>query len=1339
MSKKLICLAAVGLMLAVAGSAGAQVGKGKVLFEYWENIGSGTTIPDLTNNALYPNKPTSSEWRDKFQSPSGRSDNAGMRARAYLTPPADGDYTFWVAGDDACQLWLSTDDNPANAKMIAQVASWTNVAEWGKEAGQKSAPQALKANKVYYIEGLEKEGGGGDSLDVGWAGPGIGDATVVLDGKYCTAFIRSPEPLFKASKPSPANGATEVVSPMFTWTPGATAALNHVYCGFDPNLTAAGDDQGPAPTINGQGMFYLMSGLTPGAKYYWRVDEADATGTVFTGDTWSFTVAPMEAHNPTPPDGMLGRPLNVQLKWVAGQGADSHKIYVSPDQAKVAAGDASVLAATQKELTFSPAGLVPNTTYYWRVDEIDSAGKVSGVGPVWSFATFDPAGGAVAEFWNDANLSFYNLDLLGPAPVVKTVATVDTSWPDGTVMGTNSPDAAINTNYFFGRFTALLKVPVSGKYTLIESSDDGGVVYLNGAQVAGQWATGGEAEFASAPLDLVAGQRYLLTYEYFEATGGAAARLRWTGPGISKQAIWQGALMPPDCAVGPIPRNGAVEVADSATLSWVAPANALVHTVYFGTDQAKVAAGDKTVAQAPAVVTKFAPASPLAWNTKYYWKVDETLADGSTVSSEVWSFTTANFIPVQMPQVAFSYNDIGDPFMSQTGFAVPADLTKNGVADLALRFQGAAAPAAANAACGVVYNDANSVYKVSGNGTDIWNTTDQFEYAYKTLTGDGSMIARVASIGPGTNTWAKGGVMIRQSLNGNSTYAITAITPDSTGNGGNGGCFQYRLTTAASAAAGPNPTPAVAAPYWVKLERKGNAFSGFLSADGKTWTQLGVTQTIAMTDPVCIGLAVTSHDAWATAPRTVTFDNVSMQGNIAPAGPFTVAKDVAQGNEKLPLYVALEDKAGKLAVVTHANAAAVNTTVFDLWRVPLSAFTGVDLKNAAKLYVGVGDGKSAGSGTLNLADLRILKPVTLPAADAVDVTDPNSVLKGFPDYAGSSPATEIPKNVIDNKVATKYLNFANSGSTGGKTVMPTGFCVTPSVGATVVTGLTFTAANDSPDRDPLNWELYGAYTSIDGPWYLITKGTIDDFARGNRDRIATNLDWPRNWKGVTPIGFANSTAFSSYKVSFTAVKRPLVANSMQIAEVELLGVPGTQPVITDVIRANGQSGNRTDGSPINGAYTGNTAPVRMQAGGLKDGNFVYSDRNYPWSLTPKELIGAEYVLTYNQDKTGGEKDVTYTVTFSKAATVAITCDDRIPAEWNSSGTITSQQAAVDRVVAAFAAPGQFKNTGLKICVHENATTDRPMSVFAADLPAGTYVFDSMDSDKNFYTIGAIAK
>jgi hypothetical protein len=210
----------------------------------------------------------------------------------------------------------------------------------------------------------------------------------------------------------------------------------------------------------------------------------------------------------------------------------------------------------------------------------------------------------------------------------------------------------------------------------------------------------------------------------------------------------------------------------------------------------------------------------------------------------------------------------------------------------------------------------------------------------------------------------------------------------------------------------------------------------------------------------------------------------------------------------------------------------------------------------------------------------------------------------------------------------------------------------------------------------------------------------------------------------TVAGNVSNVTKLAVGVEGAAAKGSLHIDDVQVSP-QLL-VPVTQPVITAVVRANGQAGSRTDASPLTG-FTGSTTPVPMPLYGLMDGTFVFSDRPYPWSNTPAELVGAEYVLTFNTDKNAGETDVTYTVTFSQAATVFVTCDDRI----------ADQQAAVDLVVAAFAQPGQFQNTGLKLYVHENATTDRPMSVFAADLPAGTYVFGAQDSGNNFYTIGVM--
>jgi hypothetical protein len=199
-------------------------------------------------------------------------------------------------------------------------------------------------------------------------------------------------------------------------------------------------------------------------------------------------------------------------------------------------------------------------------------------------------------------------------------------------------------------------------------------------------------------------------------------------------------------------------------------------------------------------------------------------------------------------------------------------------------------------------------------------------------------------------------------------------------------------------------------------------------------------------------------------------------------------------------------------------------------------------------------------------------------------------------------------------------------------------------------------------------------------------------------------------------------------------KRLTVSIFVAMALVVAVSGIASAAIITEVVRENGTSGSR---DPI-GDFDGSTAPLATEPGGLMDGNTVFSDRTYPWAGIPAEYAGTEYIRTFNTDKNSGTRDVTYTVTTSTAAILWITVDDRIPAEWDGpDDSYTSMQDAADATTALIGLPGTFVDSGIDIYVHENDTTDRSMSVFAAELPAGTYVFGSMDSGKNYYSIGAI--
>ncbi|MCP4607957.1 MAG: hypothetical protein GY845_04505 [Planctomycetes bacterium] len=202
-------------------------------------------------------------------------------------------------------------------------------------------------------------------------------------------------------------------------------------------------------------------------------------------------------------------------------------------------------------------------------------------------------------------------------------------------------------------------------------------------------------------------------------------------------------------------------------------------------------------------------------------------------------------------------------------------------------------------------------------------------------------------------------------------------------------------------------------------------------------------------------------------------------------------------------------------------------------------------------------------------------------AAGVDITRPGDFVRGVPND-GDWPGHEAPYMAIDDNTVTKYLHFKgdfipNAG--------PTGFQVTPTITGRIITGLTFTTANDAPGRDPIAFELYGSNVSINGPYTLITRGNIVDFMQGSA--------WPRLTMNITPITFSNKTTYVHYQLLFTAIRGPVggSVNSMQIAEVELLGElastpdDGTTPTDVSASTDVTASGDTIQGVPNDGVST----------------------------------------------------------------------------------------------------------------------------------------------------------
>jgi len=163
----------------VIRNAGGTVAKG-LSRQVWLNL-AGNTVGDLTGNAAYPYNPDISDTVTDFELPMNIGETYGSCLQGYIVPPVSGNYRFWISGDNAGELWLSGDDNPANVSVVASVPHWTFKREWTKYAEQQSGYVYLEAGRRYYVKALHKEGGGDDHLSVAWEGPGIGQAVVAND------------------------------------------------------------------------------------------------------------------------------------------------------------------------------------------------------------------------------------------------------------------------------------------------------------------------------------------------------------------------------------------------------------------------------------------------------------------------------------------------------------------------------------------------------------------------------------------------------------------------------------------------------------------------------------------------------------------------------------------------------------------------------------------------------------------------------------------------------------------------------------------------------------------------------------------------------------------------------------------------------------------------------------------------------------------------------------------------------------------------------------------------------------------------------------------------------
>ncbi len=162
-----------------------------LLCEYYEHI-NGSQVGNLRSASTFPGQPSKTVQIGRFELSEGVGENYGVRVRGYLVPPKSGAYTFVVNVDDGGELWLSTDDQPANIRKLVALTTGTRK-KWSERPEQRSAPCELVGGKRYYLEALMKQSSGGDYLAVGWLGLEP-DKILIIEAPFLIPWTDAPAP-----------------------------------------------------------------------------------------------------------------------------------------------------------------------------------------------------------------------------------------------------------------------------------------------------------------------------------------------------------------------------------------------------------------------------------------------------------------------------------------------------------------------------------------------------------------------------------------------------------------------------------------------------------------------------------------------------------------------------------------------------------------------------------------------------------------------------------------------------------------------------------------------------------------------------------------------------------------------------------------------------------------------------------------------------------------------------------------------------------------------------------------------------------------------------------------
>ncbi len=810
-------------------------------------------------------------------------------------------------------------------------------------------------------------------------------------------------PVRTAYNPAPADGAIFVEpGASLSWEAGFGAVLHTVYFGddFDVVDNATGGAAQEATT-------YTPDQIAKGTVYYWRVDETDDV-TTHRGEVWTFA---------TVPDIEIADP-NLLCWWKFDEVQEGTVIdYSGHDHFGTVHGVSLILdGRVGGALDFDGSG-------DYVVDE-DAEDYLNGLSAL------------TVCMWIKSNLTGTDrgfIDCEQPDGSDQMI-TMRYDLSGGSYGGRNVIKMAVtSTPDWEQQLESSSNVQTTEWQHVAMTWSSGDVIrlYINGIEDTSTGRTepndaGGTTTDCTTLLIGKGGKDLGTTAGW----NGLIDDVRIYDKALAVDEISQAMRGEADLAWNPSPANGSTpDIKNVLPLSWSSGDWAAQHDVYFGTDLDTVANADASdttgIYRGRQTDTSYTPSEIVEWGGgPYYWRVDEYNTDATISKGKVWSFIVADFLLIDDFE---DYNDyepdrIFDTWMdgygveqngSTVGYADPDfeagehfvemsvihggyqsmpyfydnssagnseatltlehlnDWTEYGVNTLSLWFRGNPAD---------FIEEPAGTYTIAATGADISGLNDEFRYAFKRLSGAGSISAQVVSV-QNTDEWAKAGVMIRRTLDPSSPFAAAYITP------GNGCRFQGRLALGGNVTSDtPVATPeqrAITAPYWVKIERDdAGSFNGYYSNDSVNWVAMSWNpQSVSMPSDVYIGLAVTSHNV--NAACKAVFSDVQTTGEVSPQTWTQQAIGVDMpSNDAERMYVVLNDS----TLVYNDNPNAVLIDEWTQWNIDLQAFAdqGVDLTNVDTIGIGFGDKgnpQPGGSGLVFFDDIRLY---SLPPSEVAE-------------------------------------------------------------------------------------------------------------------------------------------------------------------------------------------------------------------------------------------------------------------------------------------------------------------------------------------------------------------